>query len=230
LLGQPHNLVTWRINQIVERVTDFKELQAQVAALAQTNDEASFKRWLKEGEGRKTSERNTAAERGTAVHQAIELDLKPNECTDEVRPFIIQYHAMKADVGFTILAQERQVWNLTAGYAGTLDAIVKMPDERFLVVDWKTSKDVYVDYVMQAHAYLAAEFVGNDGEIDHVATALLHNAKRGAIAKLSEIGWSWHEFEFDPVILRAWMGSLAFARYTYENEKPVFDLELKGHA
>lgn len=230
LIGSPHNLVTWKLNQIIDRSI----LQPNEYVAQASKGEKYLRNWLREGEGAETEDRKTAAERGTAVHAAIEMDLTPEQCTDEVRPYIRQFRAMRADIGFEVMLQERQVWNLSAGYAGTLDAIGVLTNKRrrgdVLVIDWKTSKDVYLDYVMQAHAYLAAEFVGNDGVIDHDATKLLHAAKRGALAKLSPIGWSWHEFDFDPDILRAWFGSLAFARYIYDHPDPSFDTELKGTA
>jgi hypothetical protein len=213
LVGVPYNLMTWKVNGILDRVFDLNEFAEQAAI----NGADGLRRWLREGDLRLTDSRSTEAERGTAVHQAIELDIPPDECTEEVRPYIVQYRNMKRVIGFDVLLQERQVWNLSAGYAGTFDAIVSKKDGSLVLVDWKTAKDVYLDYVMQAHAYLAAEFVGNDGVIDQQASNLLHSTRRGAVAVIQPTGWAWHEFDFNQDVLQAWFGALIFARFQYDH-------------
>ena len=94
--------------------------------------------------------RNTAAARGSIVHRGIELNVKTDQVdknyvlarvrelstadqkalrVDEQDVLFIwactaNYWDMREHVPFVIIAREPQVWNLTAGYAGSLDAFI----------------------------------------------------------------------------------------------------------
>lgn len=107
------------------------------------------RKWLREAAD---EPRDIAAVRGTVVHKMIEANTplaRVNddtvrarfeeqwklerrkvalEITDEDLHFVTnslrQYWAMRATVPFVILAQEPQVWGLTAGFAGSADALI----------------------------------------------------------------------------------------------------------
>jgi hypothetical protein len=49
------------------------------------------------------------------------------------------------------------------GYAGTLDAIVRIAGETWLL-DYKTSKGVYPETALQLAAYANADFIGRPGD------------------------------------------------------------------
>ncbi|NHZ85784.1 MAG: hypothetical protein GWP19_07875 [Planctomycetia bacterium] len=51
---------------------------------------------------------------------------------------------------------ERPIHDLDIGYAGTLDAIAKMKDNKVIVIDFKSSKGFYDGYDLQISAYRAA--------------------------------------------------------------------------
>jgi hypothetical protein len=228
-----------------------------------------LRRWLRETAD---SPRNIAAVRGTIVHEAIERNVawdlieKPyvaaafaelsardrkkvekrgveDEDVFFIRNAVRQYWDMRRVVPFVIIAREVQVFNLTAGYAGSFDALVwVLPDgvdraslpkaneitvetiNQFggdlVLVDWKTSTGVHTDQVVQAHAYLSAEFVGSDGIKDHRLTNLLHAARKGALAHIRPNGWAFHVFDWEPTVVRAFLGSVAFARFLAMYPKP----------
>jgi hypothetical protein len=246
-----------------------------------------LRRWLRETAD---TPRNVAAARGTIVHEAIERNIQwdkierpyveqaflelgsrdrkalskrgvQDEDVHFVRNGVRQYWDMRRDVPFMILAREVQVFNLTAGYAGSFDALVWLlgeydaegvfhPIDRtnlppanevtiedilkfggtLVLVDWKTSKDVYTDQVVQAHAYLSAEFVGSNGVKDHRLTDLLHAAEKGALVHIRPDGWGFHMFDWEPTVVRAFLGSVAFARFlaTYPKPTALFTHEFRG--
>lgn len=95
--------------------------------------------------------------------------------------------------------------------------------------DWKTSKGVYTSHVIQTTAYLAADFVGQDGVIDFRLTAILNATMRGAVIHIrpdfANVDW----FDFRPDSLRAFFGSVAYARFLAFNKTPaaLFDRSIR---
>lgn len=102
--------------------------------------------------------RESAADRGSAIHRAAELWAQeqvvpnPDDYPEEYRGYI------KALVGFLVahrpefLATEAVVGSAEYGYAGTYDARLRI-DDRVGIVDYKTSKGVYTDHHVQLAAY-----------------------------------------------------------------------------
>jgi hypothetical protein len=235
--------------------------------------------------------RDRAAARGTTVHNAIEnrdlaedIDLDyvqaaftHKHCSSVVGPedvafahdCMVQFADMRAKVPFVILSQEPQVWNLTAGYAGSFDVLLwflgefdedgeftPLPDAnvevwqgaadagavtledirevggKLVLGDWKTSGGVYTDHVTQVTAYLACEFVGENGVKDMRLTEILHAAMEGALVHIRPDGWAIHFVNFRSDVLLAFLGSCAFARFLAQHDTPakLFELELKGKA
>lgn len=163
-----------------------------------------------------------------------------------------QYEDFRAHERFVILAQEPQIWNLTHGYSGSADVLVailpegaELPDEptaddvlkaggRVAVWDWKTAEDVVTDYVVQVTAYLSGEFIGADGVVDQRLTDLLAIADTGGIVTIRPDKWGLSEFSpfVDGRIVRAFLGSLAFARFVAEYPEPskLFTRTITGKA
>lgn len=236
----------------------------------------ALRKWLRE---QADTPRNIAGVRGTIVHEAIEkavewdrinrsyvenalLGLTSRDrakmkdgVTDEdvhfVRNSVRQYWDMREKVPFVILGREVQVWNLTAGYAGTFDALVLLKPDRLpakasevtaenvadyggklCLLDWKTSAGIYTDQVVQAHAYLSAEFVGSLGVKDERLTGLLNAATYGGLAHIRPDGWGIHLFGYEQEVVRAFLGSVAFARLLAKHPEPqgIFADVIKGEA
>ncbi len=239
----------------------------------------SVRKWLSDTAD---EPRNIAAIRGTITHEAIEKNVDWTrieqayvesafaglsnrdkskvkdgvrfEDVNFVRNSLRQYWDMRANVPMFIIAREVQVFNLTAGYAGSADALAwLLPDgydgpmpkaETFTLdmfralggelalLDWKTSKGVYTDQVVQAHAYMAAEFVGTNGIIDHRLTELLNATMLGGLVHIRPNSWAVHLFDFNQSVLRAFLGSVAFARFlaTYPEPDTLFTANYSGSA
>lgn len=157
---------------------------------------------------------------------------------------VANYWDMRRNVPFIIIAREPQVFNLEAGYAGSADTIIwflpkgmtaadiplrahelTLPYIQsiggFLAVgDWKTSNDIHTDNVIQVHAYGGAEFVGEDGLINHRLTAILRATLRGVVFHIRPDKWGAYVFDFNEPTFRAFYGSVAFARFQAEYPYP----------
>ncbi len=98
-----------------------------------------------------------------------------------------------------------------------------------VLLDWKTSAGIHTDQVVQAHAYLAAEFavtLRKDARI----TALLNRAMYGGLVHLRPNGYGLHLFPYEEEAVRAFYGSVAFARFLARHPEPnsMFIASIKG--
>lgn len=132
-------------------------------------------RWLK---GAADRHRDAAAARGSAVH-ALAEDLVLERAReagdlllagkalpawpDELEPWMRSFVAFLEDNRPEYLAAEATVFNRAEAYAGTLDAILRIPrlapEPR--VLDIKTGSEIYPEVAQQLAAYARAEFVGH---------------------------------------------------------------------
>jgi len=141
-----------------------------------------------------------------------------------------------------MLAREMQVFNLEAGYAGSFDGLaweapvtmravlpaaaeitpdfIRENGGRLVLIDWKTSPEVYTDHVLQAHAYMGAEFVGSDGVIDHRLTELLLATVNGALVSIRPNKWGLYRFKWNEEAMGAFLGFVAGARFLAKYPKP----------
>lgn len=228
LVGEPFGLVQWQIGKVLDRALTgdmFDGLGAAFAALGDPDGNAEaearllrLRKWLRAAT---TEERDKAATKGINIHGALELGLTLDECNEESRPYVAQVHDYLASTGSEIVAQEFQCWHLGAGYAGTADVLFRTADGEYVLGDWKTSKGVYVDHVVQLHAYLAAEFVGAGGVVDRDLTDRLHRATGARILHLNgkePHAWTEYHVEFSDAVVRAFFGSVAFASLLAANK------------
>jgi len=234
----------------------------------------AVREWLKQTAD---EPRDVAAVRGSVVHKMIEMRVPMKALSEEViRWYLDQqwieekrqvfpavtdedvdfvgnglanYWDMREAMPFVILAQEPQVWNLEAGYAGSADVLLwflppaekerikhwqeqadkgKVTPELIGQVggytalgDWKTSPEVYTGHVVQGTAYLAATFVGRSGTIDERLTRILRGTMQGLIVKIRPDGWEVDTFEYREDVSHAFFGEIALARFLLMNAKPA---------
>jgi hypothetical protein len=180
--GVPWPLANWMASQAVEAAVGMSSLLAGM-------DEDEARSTLRKAA---TAKRDVAADVGTRVHNAAAAGYLPGDVTPDIARQLAQYrHFLKAS-GVRIIEAERQVWNLTLGYAGSFDFIGALPDRRVVLCDIKTGKGIYNDHALQLSGYLFAEFVGEDDHEDEKATVWLHRVTDAAILHLSdgpEDGW-----------------------------------------
>ncbi|MFJ9029761.1 hypothetical protein ACIRQP_14755 [Streptomyces sp. NPDC102274] len=165
-------LALWAANLVAE--TALNNLPALVSASLRTEQRTEMYDWLRRAPLRKKDER---ADIGSAVHSIIEAHVLgqpiPAELTDdpEMVPYLDNFLRFVEEWQVTFEASEMVVGNRTAGYAGTLDYLLRspliaaefnVPASTVLMGDTKTGgeldvKGVYPEAALQMSAYRRAE-------------------------------------------------------------------------
>lgn len=218
MAGLTFGLHAWAVSKVVDRaVTSYADLGKMIGQGTPEQIKAT-KTWLRAAS---TEERDAAANLGTRVHDAVAQGHPVTGVSADLAPFVLQFMHWLSVSRAKIVLTERQVWNLTLGYAGTFDMLVEFPDGAIWVIDLKTGKGTYTDHALQLIAYSMAEFVGEDDVLDQQATDLLKSAVGMALLHLRPDGWKFQAIKITPKLFRAFRGLLAFA--TFSSEHPTID-------
>lgn len=180
--------------------------------------------------------RDMAGEVGTAVHNAIEqlgdvshvgdVATLMQSLDDEVRPYVMQFLSFVEDVNPEFIVQEATCWNASAGYAGTLDAIVNIGG-KVGVFDIKTGR-AYPEAALQLAAYRASEFVMDN---DEPVPTESYGIETSWVFDVSPDGWRLIEVDSGPEVQRMFMHVREVGgRWAYGLEKEVFGTEQSGKA
>jgi hypothetical protein len=116
--------------------------------------------------------KNAAALRGTKLHDAAQTLIETGTANVEPEqvPLVESYAQFLSDWDVQPEYVECSVYNVTHGYAGTLDLIARLRDGRRWLLDIKTSKGVFGDMALQLAAYRHCEFLhDDDSEGDDIA-------------------------------------------------------------
>jgi hypothetical protein len=193
-------LALWAANLVAE--TALANLPRLVAASLYAEQRQEMYDWLRRAPTRKKDER---ADIGSAVHSIIEAHVLgqpiPEELTDdpEMAPYLRNFLQFVEEWQVTFEASEMVVGNRTAGYAGTLDYLLRspliaaefdIPADTVLMGDTKTGgeldvKGVYPEAALQMAAYRKAEVAWlRDGSTvpmpaTHSAGVVLHLRPEG---------------------------------------------------
>lgn len=197
------------ILRIVDKSGPLVGWAKRITAEAAVDHRAELEGWVQLGGrdgavGFLTKAASTVTERaattGANIHALAESITLGHDVTvtDEQAPFVAAYRQWLADFAPEFLAAEEMVCNVSVGYAGTFDAIVKIAGEMWLL-DLKTGKGIYPDMALQLAAYGHSEFIGRAGEavrfgippIDHYG--ILHVRPEGYELVPYDVG----EAEFD---------------------------------
>lgn len=212
MAGLPFGLHHWTVSQVI---TAAMEAAGGIAERLGSGDPAMEQVIRSELRSAATAERDRAADLGTAVHDAIAAGRDLEDMPEELRPRARQFKAWLALSGAQLLASEFQVFNLTEGYAGTVDALVRLRDGRVFVVDYKTGKGLYSDHALQVVAYAQAELVGADDRIDDTLTELLGQVSGLALLHLTDDQWEFVQVRYDQETWDAFRGLLRFATWSH---------------
>uniref|UniRef100_A0A6M3Y4H6 Putative PD-(D/E)XK nuclease superfamily protein n=1 Tax=viral metagenome TaxID=1070528 RepID=A0A6M3Y4H6_9ZZZZ len=155
-------LIPWAVNTCVKKFQDlFKPGVAY--------DEIQIEQALKEAKGahRQVSER--ATDIGTLVHKWLEDWIngkKPEKPVNaEMQSAIDGFFQWVEENDIEFIKAERKVYSKEYEYAGTLDAIAKI-NGKLAVIDFKTSKAIYDEYLLQSSAYRQAVMEEDGTELD----------------------------------------------------------------
>lgn len=218
MAGLGFGLHNWAIGKVVDRAIDSYADLGKMIGQGTPDQVKATKSWLRAAS---TEERDKAANLGTRVHDAVAEGHPITGIHAELVPYVRQFQHWLATSGAVIITTERQVWNLTLGYAGTFDMLVQFPDGSIWVIDLKTGKGTYTDHALQCIAYSMAEFVGEDDVRDEVATGYLLKASGMALLHLRPNGWKFQAIKVTPKLFKAFRGLLLFA--TFSAEHPTID-------
>jgi hypothetical protein len=228
MAGLPFGLHNWAIGQVIDHAVDNVFVHADRLKGAYGTGDVSLEeedaRVLAElalirSELRKaaTAKRDMAAALGTAVHDAAASDLRPEDVDEALRPRLRQYLDWAEKAKPAIIGTEFQVWNLTVGYAGTIDLLCQLADGSVWLVDLKTGGGVYADHAIQIAAYANAEFVGEDNVRDEWLTEWLLKVDGQAVLHLADDGWEFIAIPTDSGAWEAFRGLLEFALWSRDH-------------
>lgn len=147
--------------------------------------------------------RNNSANLGSAIHAAIDAvanEREMKEQTPEAQEYVNGFFKFVEDFKPKFLATEQPVFSRTHGYAGTLDAIVRIGRTN-IILDTKTGNRVYPEVSLQLAAYKNADFMGRDGGEE----AELPLIKKGAVLHLGPNTYSLIDVRVDDEIFDAFL-------------------------
>lgn len=207
LCGMPYTLHNWSESQIIDvAVSRYGDLRREVMA-----DPDAARKWLRREANAK---RDRARDLGIRTHEAAAA--APGTPVDsDVEPFLNQYLHFLDHTKVNVLLSERQVFNLTLGYAGTLDLVLEEPiTKRRVVTDIKTGDGgLWADYALQLYGYALGEFIGQDDVVDPEATDILHSCVSIAVLKLRPEGWEWVEVRLEKVEAQAFRALVTLSQF-----------------
>ena len=107
-------------------------------------------------------ERTRLADAGTLAHDMVESEIKgkPAPPLDGLAPDVIEraqqsfnaFRAWRKTSRFELVASEVVIVSERLGYAGQIDCVAHLSGE-VAVIDWKSSKQLYPDQIVQLAAY-----------------------------------------------------------------------------
>lgn len=204
--------------------------------------------YLKGARFRRPGGQRTAADLGTAVHEACEsyalTGVRP-QVDEEVRPFLRQFDRFLNEYQPTYTATEVTVYSPKYGYAGTADAFVVIDGLR-LIVDYKTSRESYdwkgnpkgpyPEVALQLAAYryaeLAAVFRARRYEQQKRRYYLLSQAEKDAAVPVPEVDggvviyltperYGVYPIRCDESVHESFLYVIEAARWSFETAKHV---------
>ncbi|RSN65452.1 hypothetical protein DMH01_03485 [Amycolatopsis sp. WAC 04182] len=137
-----------------------------ISTLADSVEAFGFEPALRMLAGVPDEKRDTAAIRGTDVHNLAEPYLAGEkvEVPAELEPYVRGYARYVEDWNPTAIYDEVIVASRKHNYAGRLDSIQDIPGLGVCLVDYKTSNRIYGEHALQCAAYRYAETMVVDGE------------------------------------------------------------------
>lgn len=183
--------------------------------------------------------RDAAADRGTAVHNAVEALLVGDEVPDmshkTVAPYWRSAQKFLDEVQPEVLTCDGAPMIETAMYgaffAGSADAWLKI-DGEVLLCDWKTSSGVRSNYALQLAAYLNADEFSVLAKNDDGRWRWSHEHKLpahdgAAVVRFSTSGWELHRVTNIPDCYEAFCDAYRIWEATVR-EEPLFRMTAFG--
>jgi len=168
--------------------------------------------------------RDEAADVGTFCHALVEAHINGTEMpkppatfTDDMAKMANQAYESfllwERQSHLTVVEQEMSLVSETVCFGGTPDAIA-MIDDKLCLLDWKSSKGIYYDYLIQCAAYLN---LYQENHPNRILTGGVH------IVRFGKAGGDFTHRHFaadHPAIATAW-GQFCRFRDAYDDDKKL---------
>jgi len=124
-------------------------------------DKPELRNWLAKTGNKKSKQiLKSRAGFGTTIHKLIEVLLSEGKLDitnydDKFKDTMNLFEDWKKNNAISVEATEQKLWSEKYNFAGTCDCIAIINGSRY-ICDWKTSKDIYPEYVLQLGAYFIA--------------------------------------------------------------------------
>jgi hypothetical protein len=197
-------LMYWSARTVAEWVADHPDLADQMSA---AGGRGPFVAFLKEIPWQK---RDTAAIRGTAVHELAERlsHGEAVEVPDHLTGYVNACVRFLDDWQMQPLLTERPCFSRKWGHAGTFDFIGTIRDGRTVIGDFKTARGVYPETCLQLAAYRHSEsYMDADG-----AEQPMPAVDAALIVHIGEDDYTVHEARSDEDTYRAFLHVAHVAR------------------
>lgn len=212
ILDKSGPLMGWATKTMAEYLMSLADTKGHILI---TKDEAAdvFKKaksWYKELQQK-------ALDFGSGLHNLIEVYLKgqPIEGLVEELPALkkpfADFKAWEKENKLKVIENEHIVWSTAHRYAGTLDLVASLNGgKKLFIIDLKSSKAIYPEYLMQIAAYRVAYEERSGKKIDGVGILRLPKVEGDTI--------EWREYTLDEAD-RAFKRFLHLVNYWWETKK-----------
>ena len=195
-----------------------------------------FETWLKDVGHNAEIILQRAGKEGTQVHEAVEALVKGEEVTwlDNygnakysilVWKMIIKFHDFWTTYKPTLISSEDFIYSDTHKYAGTMDLVVELEGEKWLL-DVKTSNSLYRSYDLQLAAYATALKEAKGIKVDRTGILWLKASTRGSSSKKGVMqGEGWQIKPADEIEKNFKLFKTIYDLYTIDhpNPKPAYN-------
>jgi hypothetical protein len=189
---------------------------AKIAVASQEQEDGSLRKLsIEELMSAFDSERNGASNIGNIVHAIAEKISKsqeyevPNEPSDVAR-FVDSFNQFITDWSPKFIESEAFVVSKKYQYAGTLDAIVEIDGEIY-ILDIKTGKGIYPEVALQLSAYARADFIGKPDMLEHPMPGI--NMNRGLVLHIRPTRYELHPVMIGEEVYDTFLSALDIYNY-----------------
>lgn len=215
-------LVRWAPKKAAEFVAD--EWQ-HLHGLFSSGKRTDRQRAIDDIKGAPWRDRDTAADKGTAVHDYAErIALDPDyeaEVPEDLKGHVNSFRQFVADFDVQFEASEFTVYSRKHGYAGTGDFLARFgnaPELGLVLGDYKTNRSgIFPDVALQLAALRYADFIGladnSENPIPNVDTC--------AAVHISGDGYKVIPVKVDEDVFRVFLRAGDIARWQNETSKKV---------
>ena len=204
LLPKGQGLLNWLIDKPMDKYASLvlKHLENgnQISSL-------DLKKFKKEAKAENNRIKETAGDIGSDVHELYEkwkLGKPFIEPKDKIiKPMFDKLRAFDEYIGIEPVHIEKKIYSKKYNYAGTLDLICKTKKSNELtLIDWKTSKAIYDNYIYQPMAYKVAYEEETGEKIKSMK--IIRIPKNGANIEIRDVKWNTIHFKTFLGLVHQW--------------------------